>query len=273
MSISLSGLSTHHEDQLLDYTRFARSKRKEHCNEIKGGFDDSKDMQMLEDMYSQEDAHRILREIRTSVRESAKIELNLFGRMSSLFLQEIFKEAERKGVSMKIDFSKLDDAVKLAGIEKILGDDKEISGKKLQSLGGGGVDIKLVEQIKDMEAENRELNNKFQTTTEEIKRELKQNVELKKQLLDLREQVRDARRDYDNAKEGNESAMDKEREDLETDLRIERRNNSEAALREELETIRSELSGKIAESTQFKQLRQMIQAKNTQIKELRAKLR
>jgi len=270
MSISLSGLNDTHADQIEAYIRFARSKKREHCSEVKGAFDDAKDMKLLEDMYSQEDAHRILRDIRDSVHVAAKDQLNLYGRMSALYLQEVFKQAEAKNISMKIDFSKLDDAIKLAGIEKILGhDDKEMSGNKLQSIGGGGVDTNLVEQIKDWEAKNGRLQRDFEDTTDKIKRELKYNVQLKLDIAAMREQVRDARRDYDNTKEGNEKAMGQELDDLTDDLARAKRNNSEVELEKELEKIKSELAGRIADSTQFRQLKLMIQAKNTQIKELR----
>lgn len=272
MSISLSGLNEFHEEQLRKYIRFSSSKRREHCSELQGAFDDTKDMKMLEDMYSQEDAHRILRDIREAARGVLETQVALYGRMSALYLNEVFRQAERKGVTMKIDFSKLDDKVKLAGIEKILTNGlgaQETTGRKLESLGGGGVDVKLVEQSKDMEYRTDKLVREFEDTSDRIKKELKANVSLKEKYASLKQQVADARRDYANAKEGDEAAMRKEVEDLEDDVYKEKKNNNEAALEKELATIKEELAGSIANSTQFRQLKLMIQSKNQQIKDLR----
>jgi len=225
---------------------------------------------MLEDMYSQEDAQRILRNIRDSAHEGLKTQLELYGRMSSLYLQEIFRVAERNDISLDIDFSKLDDTVKLAGIEKVLGANTDAVGKKLRSIGGGGVDVKLVETVKDLEYKNSCLNQDFAETTLRIKKELKANVALKLKVESLKQQVKDAKRDYYNAKDGDEEAMLREIEQLKDEIYDEKKSNSEVALSKELETIKRELDGRIADSTQFRQLKLMIQAKNQQLKELRA---
>lgn len=270
MSISTKNLNDTHAAQIDAYIRFTKSKRREHSSELEGAFEDTASMKMVNDMYSQDDAHRILRNIREEVHSVLKTQFDLHGRQSALYLNEIFRQAEKKNISMNIDFSKLDDAVKLAGIEKILAaGTAEVTGRKLESLGGGGVDTNLVEKSKDMEHALDRLQADYDDTSHRIKKELKANVTLKEKLAVLKQSVRDARIDLENAQDGDEAAMRKEIEHLEDDIYDEKKNNNEAALEKELAQIKSELAGSIAASTQFRQLKLMIQAKNSQIKELR----
>merc|ERR1719498_547861 len=65
-------------------------------------------------MYSQEDSHWILRDIRDKVQDVVKEQVQLFGHMSGLYLQQVFQQAEEEDISLKIDLSKLDDKVRLA---------------------------------------------------------------------------------------------------------------------------------------------------------------
>jgi hypothetical protein len=273
MSIPLSGLDRFHEGQMKAYIKFSETKRREHKDEIEGAFDDTRDVKVLDDMLSQEDAHRILRDIRDAVQGVSSREMAKFGRMSALYLQEIFRQAESKRILLNIDFSKLDDAVKLAGIEKILGANTEAVGRKLQSMGGGGVDVKLVEQSKTLEDKVDRLNRDFEDCTDRIKKELKANVDLKRKKDLLIQQNKDAKRDYNNAKKGDQDAMETEIDRIKGDIKVERAQSSEAALEAELENIKRELGGRIADSTQFTQLKDMIKAKNTQVKAIRSKNR
>lgn len=264
-------LNKANEQQVASYLKFAKGKQRDHVDEINGAFEDTVDTKLLEDMLSQADAHRILKNLRDAVQETASKEFSVNGRISAALFQQVFRLAEAKGISLNIDMSKLSDKVKLAGIDK-LGVEVKDTGKKLQSLGGGGVDIKLVEQVKPLESALLAAQKAFADSSEAAKASLKKNSELKQQAATLKAKMADVQTDQELSRGGNIAGLREQTESLQQALREEKQHDEEEALRKELAAIDAELAGKIADSSQFKTMKNIIQEKNNEIKALRAKI-
>lgn len=276
-AVSLSDLKNVHRLQVTSYNKIIDKKTKEHGNEVAGAFDDAIDLKLLEDMYSQKDACKFMQAVNSVVQDQVSVQYNTYAQRSGLFMQQLYKGAESKEIGLKIELNQLDSSHLLDGLDKLFIDPKSApqlgAGGKLSSLGHGGVDVTLVQKLKDVDKEVASAQAKFDNKQNEAKDEMKRNMDLKSKLKILREQAAATATDASNAKAGNEKAQDEQIQQLKKAIAAEKNGDALDALRADLKQTKAELAGSIAASTQFKTLKTMIQDKNKQVKALRDELK
>jgi leucine zipper transcription factor-like protein 1 len=269
MSDDLERLSENHKQQVLNYQKFFNGKMREQLNEVMAEFDDTKEMRVLEDMYNRDDVENIIDGMRDTVKGNVKNEFEKYTNQTCLFLHQLFLQAEGHGANLKIDTSQLDDARMLSAIER-LGIESHDTNRRLDAI-GGAVDVKLVTQNKELEEQNDRIQDRFNKLQEQMKSALRENTQFKEKVERLTRQLDDTRTDLDNLREGNDDAAQREIDGLRS--RLENTEDDSSAtvdrLRKDLLQCQTELSGKVSDSTQFRQLRTMVQSKNRQIRELR----
>lgn len=272
-TVNLNDLKNVHRLQVQSYTSIMTKRSREHATEIAGAFEDTRDTKLLEPMYSNEDAHKMMmKTVLSAVAGQVSTEYNLYAQRSALFMQQLFQAAEKKETGLKIDLKALDSAVLLDGLDKLFIDSKTPAlgaGGKLTSMGHGGVDENLVLQLKGVEKEVAAAQAKFDGVQNQAKGEMKSNMDLKSEIKLLKAQAAAGETDAANANSGNEKAQQIQIEELKKAIAAEKVNSELSDLIKELEETKKELSGSIATSTQFKTLKTMIQDKNKQVKTLR----
>lgn len=276
MSVSLNDLKNVHKLQVSSYQKIISKRAKVNANEIAGAFEDTIDTKLLEDMYSQKDARKMMGVVLTAVKDQVTNEYNQYAYRSALFMQQLYKAAEAKEANLKIDLKELDSDVMLDGLDKLFIETKTPQlghGGKLTSLGHGGVDVTLVQQSKDVDAQVQDANTKFDSVQNQAKSEMKTNMDLKTQIKLLKAQAAAAAMDAQNAKAGNDKAQQEQIEELKRTIAAEQNGDTLQALKDDLEQTKAELAGSIAQSSQFKTLKKMIQDKNKQVKALREELK
>lgn len=271
-TVSLNDLKNVHKLQVTSYQNIIKRRSKDNANEIAGAFEDTLDTKLLEDMYSQKDAHKMMDVVNAAVQEQVTNEYNLYARRSALFMQQLFQAAEGKECGLKIDLKELDSEVLLDGLDNLFIDNKTpqlSAGGKLTSLGHGGVDVTLVQQLKEADKEVGEAQATFDGVQIKAKAEMKSNMDLKSQLKLLKEQAAAAAVDSANAKAGDEKAQQQQIALLKDTIAKEKECDELKILQADLEQTKKELAGSVAASTQFKTLKTTIQDKNKIVKQLR----
>lgn len=175
-------------------------------------------------------------------------------------------------------------SVLLAGIEKLdierkkgpaLGDLPE--SRRMNSLApvAGAVDVKQVMQIKDLENANRSLLAKFEKLQSQCQASQKECVELKERNDELTRELRQTSGDLSNLKSSNKSAQQAEIDSLRRELQAAKESSDQkiADLKAELKAQSETLNSKVNNAPQYQQLKKLMNTKNDQLKESRARVK
>lgn len=279
-------LSETHSTQIHEFLKFFQGKIEEQQKEVDAVFEEQKDMRLLEEMYSVDDVTSLLNSIQEIVRSNVRSESTKYSHQVVLYLRNIFLQAEGYGVQLQVDTAQLEDAVLLAGIEKLeldlkkkasvsLADLPDPSRKKLDSLAGQAVDIKLVQQVKELQDANKSLLAKFEQLQKQLSHVQKENSELKEKNSLLQDKFSDSNRDLENLKSNNKSAQQQEIDSLRSELT----SAKEAAaaqvseLKAQMKALENDLNNKVNNSPQYQQLKKLMQTKNEQLKEARNRVK
>jgi leucine zipper transcription factor-like protein 1 len=275
-----SVLTSSHKSQLSEYLKFFRAKNEEQLKELALLFDETKEMRLLEEMYSQDDVIHILESLRNLMRTNLSEEFQKFGHQSALFLQQIFLQAEGHGVSLQLDTHTLDDQIKLAGIEKLdlesrSGRLEEPTNKAKLAAISGAADVKLVTKVKELEESNKSVLIRLEKVREQAQKAEKEIIELKDENAELARENSELKRDMKLMKDGNQFTVQEEIEKL-REMINQLKNEMELkdkSYQEELKRSELSLLAKVNQSTQFQELKKLLLTRNQQLKELREQLK
>jgi len=249
-------------------------------------FEEQKDMRLLDDVYPVDDVSRMFDEVRALVRSQLNEELERFSQQNALYLRQLFLQAEGNGVSLSVDLSNLDDAVLLAGMEKL---DVKSSTARLPSdlppttlrattlkpVEGANVDARLVMQIKELQEANRSLLAKFDKLQSQCQSAEKEASALREKQAETQSALDAARKDLTNLQSSNHSAQQLEIERLRSELESLRAESSSRVdgLKSELKELNETLTSKVNNAPQYQQLKKLMNTKNEQLKEARARIK
>lgn len=273
-------LNDTHRAQVLQYIKFFQAKRDENEKEVDAVFEEQKDMRLLEEMYPVDEVGTILDGIKQLVKSQLVEDFDKMTQQSVLYLRQLFLQAEGNGVAINVDLSTLDDAVLLSGIEKLdlkaplnLPDTRRAGS--LAPVGGNVVDVKLVTQVKDLQEANKSLLAKFEKLQAQCAAALKEGSQLKERNAELESQLRDAQSDLSNLKASNRSAQQDEIESLRAQLAQHKEESAKqvADLKSEVKSAGDSLAAKVSASPQYAQLKKLMNTKNEQLKESRARVK
>lgn len=177
-------------------------------------------------------------------------------------------------------------SVLLSGIEKLDIESRKAPTRALGDLPdtrrtgslapvAGAVDVKLVTQIKDLQDANRSLLAKFEKLQAQCQSSQKEAVELTETRDTLQEQLRTANSDLANLKSSNSSAQQAEIDSLRAELAATKAAAAKeaATLKADLKTQVDTLNGKVSNAPQYQQLKKLMNTKNDQLKESRARVK
>jgi len=279
-----SHLNSSHKQQLTNYLKFFQSKINEQAKEIEAAFEDSKEMRLLEEMYSKDDVVNIIDGLRDVLQSTIRSEFEKYSHQSALFLRHLFLQAEGHSVTLSVNTAELEDAVLLSGIKKLELEDKkkqtvadlpDVSGSKKLAALGNAPDVKLVTRLKELEDQHKSLQTRFDKLQQQYMSTSREANELKESKDDLSRQVVDLKRDMTNLQSNNTKATFTELETIRGELSRYKRDSEDKTkrLETELKATQEQLSDRINKSPQFVQMKQMLQTKNQQLKDARQRVK
>jgi myosin heavy subunit len=236
-------------------------------------------------MYQLDDVTHLLDEIRKIIKGHVISDLEKITQQSVLYLRQLFLQAEGNGVALNVDLSQLDDAVLLAGIEKLSLDSKKAGRPGLDSTmslrGGalkpveGAVDIRLVAQTKELQEANRSLLAKFEKVQSQCQNASREASELKDRLHDTEKALKTAQKDLSNLQSSNRSAQQLEIESLRSEVAASKESAARqlSDLKAELKSSSDAFAAKVNQAPQYLQLKKLMNTKNEQLKEARARVK
>jgi len=294
------GLNDTHEEEVKKYLKFARYNRQQQLRSVECSFQDLKDSRLHEDTFTVDEVEAMLDGLQAVVKGEIESELLNAAHTNVLLLVQLFTQAEKWHLKLQADISELENQKLLKEISDF--EEQEMTGvkkknmgsslkmqNKLQPLNEGGSTALLQMEINRLKEENDTLKSKVKTL--EINQS--SNVDEKSQLkADLSRAKEDAEKSkYLVSQPSDEeismlsdrvstlSANLQEAEDKygkkcsSLDEELTNTKHYVLALQDELETINAELDKKFSETTQFRNLKKMLEGKNVQLKELRTRVK
>lgn len=294
------GLNQHHQQIVVNYLRFARYGRGQRLRGVDASFEELKDSRLVEDTYTLDEVTDMLDGLCAVVRGEVESELINAAHTNVLLLRQVFSQAEKWHLKLQADISELENRELIEEIAKF--EEREFSSgpstsqsklsklsqvPKLEPLNEGGGAALLQVEINRLNEENSKLKDRIKTLEgkatsvigersrlqadlESTQAALKAKGNVKsygKDVADLEEQMAAAKLDLKLSKEKGSTQAASLHEELSNCK------HEILKLQHDLEEAEKDLAKKFNETTQYKNMKQMLTSKNDQIKDLRARLR
>ncbi|KAI0215839.1 Leucine zipper transcription factor-like protein 1 [Lamellibrachia satsuma] len=298
LTMSELGLNEHHQATVINYMRFARYQRGQRIRGVKACFEELKDSRLIEDTFTIDEVTEMLDGLLAVVTGEVETELINTAHTNILLLRQLFQQAEKWHLKLQADISELENRELLEKIKDF--EEREFAGTKrevefnpmtltklepLNEGGAGGLLQKEIERLTDENSRLRERLKQIESTAIQSQHDqsiLKSDLEKTKSELMLHRQVKGSNSEEELAD------LKKKMEGLKSTLDMSEAANRNATagissdltstkhellkVQEMLEMTEKELEKKVCMTAPFKNLKQMLQRKNEQIKELRRTL-
>lgn len=233
-------LSPENHDQVRKYLRFFRQKREGIVREIDAEMNDLKNDRLDESMFTKEDMVDYSDLVSSAVRTHVNGDIGSVINMGALAVNQLLVKAQEKGVELALETSPLEDQSLLEAVDKMSLDAMPKNAKRgVGQLTSFRDESKMMkEEAARLEDTNSRLQNEMQT--------------LRLRLASLERQSRDLA-------ESKSSEADAAR-------------NRNRSLESALEEAKEENAKRVGETTQFQQMRKMMQSQAAKIRDLRQRL-
>lgn len=279
------GLKDHHETHIVNFLRFSRSQRALSIRTIQAAYKDIEYARLRnETTLTVDEVHDILAELWESAKEEIDAELSHQSHTYVLLLRQLFLQADHWHLPMKADISELENKELLDRVRNF--ENEQFSGKKsnhtprLEPFNDSGATVLLREKINSLEEENHRLREKV--------------ANLERRMIDLNEN-RSSKSSSDYAPKKSSRYSDEDVQQLEekmNQLKTEMHKSKEFSsaneksineemvsikhryleIQEQLRMAEKELEKKFNQTNAYKNMKQMLDKKNEQIKDLRRRL-
>lgn len=294
--MSSLGLNDHHQAAIVNYLRFARYQKNLRLKSVKRSFEDVRTSQLTDDTFTLDEVSDILNGLLSVIMGEVDEELGHAAHTNTLLLMQVFQQAEKWHLKLQADISELENRELLEQIKDF--EEHEFAGAtrdsdfrhtlRLQPLNESGGTALLNMEIERMNEENEKLKERLKHVESQALTVQKEKSALQAQIDRLKmdssaSKNRSPERSGDEVDElrrqvsGLKTSLDKtssmtraEREQMERDLSGTK--HELLRIQEMLELAEKELEKKVSQTAPFKNLKQMLQKKNEQMKDLRKRL-
>lgn len=244
-----------HQKQVINMLKFYRSKLQKRQENIQDQFDDARQMNLQDQMYTKAELTDVINAIKGTVKSQAQDEFDEWTAQSCMFLKHLYLQAEGMGQTLLLETKTLDDGAKLQRIGGIDLDANIVGAGD----GSSPADAALMMKINDTQEQLARVEQRASKLTTQVEKTGAENNRLEAERKQLESEIAAAR-----ASAGAAGALAGEITKLRSELSSLQEKNEGAlnAVRVELFPLKDELSTKVCEATQYKQLKKMIEDKN-----------
>ncbi|XP_032831390.1 leucine zipper transcription factor-like protein 1 [Petromyzon marinus] len=288
------GLSEHHQNEVIQYMRFARSKRLLRLKTVDSCVQDLKESRLVDDTFTAEEVADMLEGLRVVVRGELESELIHTAHTNVLLLRQLFSQAEHWHLKLQADVSELENRElleQIAELEKsefIAAGKKpstEVSKAKLAPLSDVGATELLNKEIQRLREENEKLKVRIKMVETQATSALEERSRLERS---LKEASLHPPADQRSPPATDLSALEQQVSALRADLQREQSAGATGAaalqeglaasqhellrIKQQLEVAEKELDSKFQDTVAYRNLKDMLARKNDSIKDLRKRL-
>ncbi|XP_029935417.1 leucine zipper transcription factor-like protein 1 isoform X2 [Myripristis murdjan] len=281
------GFNEHHQNEVINYMRFARSKRVLRLKTIDSCFEELKDSRLVEETFTVDEVREMLDGLQAVVRGEVETELINTAHTNVLLLRQLFSQAEKFYLRLQTDISELENRELLEQVAEFEKTDfkttdkvnQEISKPKLAPLNEGGVSELLNKEIVRLQEENDKLKSRLRTIESQAMNALDEKTKAERALKDLQkvqgeqqeissleDTVAALRADYEKSLSANSASQ----KDLQENL-ISAKHDL-LRVQEQLALAEKELEKKFQQTAAYRNMKEILTKKNEQIKEIRKRL-
>ncbi|XP_028659873.1 leucine zipper transcription factor-like protein 1 isoform X2 [Erpetoichthys calabaricus] len=282
------GVNDHHQNELINYMRFARSNRALRLKTIDSCFQDLKSSRLVEDTFTVDEVSEMFDGLQVVVHGEVESELINTAHTNVLLLRQLFSQAEKFYLKLQSDISELENRELLEQVAEFEKAEFTSSSKKahqepnrpkLAPLNEGGVSELLNKEIARLQEENNKLKTRLRTIETQVTGTLDEKCKLEKALKDLQKTQSDQKEiaTLENTVETLKCDFKKTldnttvtQKNLEDNLAATKQDLLK--VQEQLTIAEKELEKKFQQTAAYRNMKEMLTKKNEQIKEIRKRL-
>uniref|UniRef100_A0A3B3WFF1 Leucine zipper transcription factor-like protein 1 n=1 Tax=Poecilia mexicana TaxID=48701 RepID=A0A3B3WFF1_9TELE len=263
------GFNEHHQSEIINYMRFARSKRLLRLKAIDSCFEELKDSRLVEDTYTVDEVRDMLDGLQMVVRGEVEMELINTAHTNVLLLRQLFSQAEKFYLRLQSDVSELENRELLEQVAEFEKTDFKITNKEIAKLQEDN--NKLKSRLRTLESQAMSVLDekaKLERTLKDLQRtqgEQKLSAQTK-EINNLEDTVAALTEDYERSLSANEATQKELKESLIT------AKHELLRVQEQLSLAEKELEKKFQQTAAYRNMKEILTKKNEQIKEIRKRL-
>ncbi|XP_036985704.2 leucine zipper transcription factor-like protein 1 [Artibeus jamaicensis] len=288
------GLNEHHQNEVVNYMRFARSRRGLRLKTVDSCFQDLKESRLVEETFTADEVSEVLHGLRAVVHSEVESELINTAHTNVLLLRQLFAQAEKWYLKLQTDISELENRELLEQVAEFEKAEFTSSNKKpvidvtkpkLAPLNEGGTAELLNKEIVRLQEENEKLKSRLRTLETQATAALEEKSKLESALHGLQLEQGN-QQDFIKAQdlsdlENTVATLKSEFQKTLSD-RTENQKSLEESLatakhdllrvQEQLSMAEKELEKKFQQTAAYRNMKEILTKKNDQIKDLRKRL-
>ncbi|XP_058039354.1 leucine zipper transcription factor-like protein 1 [Ahaetulla prasina] len=286
------GLNDHHQNEVINYMRFARSKRGLRLKTVDSCFQDLKESRLVEDTFTVDEVTDILDGLQTVVHSEVESELINTTYTNVLLLRQFFSQAEKWCLKLQTDISELENRDLLEQVAEFEKSEFTSSNKKLNPelvktkltpLHEGASEL-LNKEIARLHEENEKLKTRLKTIEIQATNALDEKSKLEKALQTI--QIAQGDQKFNTTQDVSELENTMANLKCQFERTLQDSTASQKSLEENLMSTKhdllkvqdqlvlaeKELEKKFQQTAAYRNMKEILSKKNDQIKELRKKL-
>ncbi|XP_055737034.1 leucine zipper transcription factor-like protein 1 isoform X2 [Salvelinus fontinalis] len=281
------GFNEHHQNEAINYMRFARSKRIIRLKTIDSCFEDLKDSRLVEETFTVDEVRDMLDGLQLVVRGEVETELINTAHTNVLLLRQLFSQAEKFYLRLQTDISELENRELLEQVAEFENTEfktpnktnQEISKPKLAPLNEGGVSELLNKEISRLQEENNKLKGRLRTLETQAMGALDEKTRAERALKDL-QKVKGEQQEITSLEDTVAALQEDYQKSLSVNAASQRdlQDNLVSAkhdllrVQEQLSLAEKELDRKFQQTSAYRNMKEILTKKNEQIKDIRKRL-
>uniref|UniRef100_A0A6I8Q5A7 Leucine zipper transcription factor-like protein 1 n=1 Tax=Xenopus tropicalis TaxID=8364 RepID=A0A6I8Q5A7_XENTR len=288
------GLNDHHQNEVINYIHFARSRRALRLKTVDSCFQDLKDSRLVEETFTVDEVAEMLQGLQAVVHGEVELELINSAHTNFLLLRQLFMQAEKWYLKLHTDISELENRELLEQVAEFEKAEFSSSNKKantemikpkLAPLFESGPSELLNKEISRLQEENDKLKARLKTIEYQATSALGDKIKAESALKDL-QKVQDNQKAKQNTQDIN--ILEKTMADLKCDFEktvndhtvsqkylednLASTKHELLRVQEQLSSAEKELEKKFQQTAVYRNMKDILTKKNDQIKDLRKRL-
>ncbi|XP_063306683.1 leucine zipper transcription factor-like protein 1 isoform X1 [Pelobates fuscus] len=288
------GLNDHHQNEVINYIRFARSKRVLRLKTIDSCFQDLKDSRLVEETFTVDEVSDMLQGLQAVVHSEIELELINHAHTNVLLLRQLFTQAEKWYLKLQTDISELENRELLEQVAEFEKAEFSSSNKKataelikpkLAPICEGGSSELLNKEIVRLHEENEKLKARLKTIETQATSALDEKTKVERAMKDL-QKIQDVQKEKQSMQDVShleqtlaslKSEFEKSLGDHATNQKCLEDNlistkHDLLKVQEQLSLTEKELEMKFQQTGAYRNMKDILTKKNEQIRDLRKKL-